>query len=221
MIQDAVNKVLSGVSLNAQEMEAAMSLIAEGQTTEAETIAFLSALAKKGETAEEITGAVRAMRRFVRPMTAAAEVVFDTCGTGGDAKGTFNVSTIAALVVAGAGVTVAKHGNRSVSSACGSADLMEELGVNINAPLEAVERCLHEAGIAFLYAPLLHPAMAHVQPVRRKLQTRTIFNILGPLINPAFPTHQLVGVYDKKLLAVLGEVFKNLGLKHALVAWGE
>jgi len=221
MMQDAVKKVSSGVSLNAQEMEAAMSLIAEGQVPEAETIAFLSALAKKGETAEEITGAVRAMRRFVRPLDAGAEVVFDTCGTGGDAKGTFNVSTVAALVVAGAGVTVAKHGNRSVSSACGSADLMEELGVNINASLEAVERCLHEAGIAFLYAPLLHPAMAHVQPVRRKLQARTIFNILGPLINPASPTHQLVGVYDKKLLPVLGEVFRNLGLKHALVVWGD
>ncbi|MDD5019751.1 MAG: anthranilate phosphoribosyltransferase [Candidatus Omnitrophica bacterium] len=221
MIQDAVKKVSSGVSLSAQEMEAAMSQIAEGHVSEADMVLFLDRLAKKGETADEFTGAVRAMRRFVRPLNVQAEMIFDACGTGGDVKGTFNVSTVAAFVIAGAGVTVAKHGNRSVSSKCGSADLMEELGVNINAPVETIEKCLKEIGLAFLFAPLLHPAMAHVQPARRKLQTRTIFNVLGPLINPAFPTHQLVGVYDKKLLPVLGLVFKNLGIKHALVAWGE
>ncbi|MFA5038542.1 MAG: anthranilate phosphoribosyltransferase [Candidatus Omnitrophota bacterium] len=221
MNQDALKKISSGEGLSAPEMENIICLIAEGRMPQEEMAPFLRALAEKGETAEEITGAVRAMRRFVRPLKVKADIVFDSCGTGGDAKGTFNVSTVAALVVAGAGIMVAKHGNRSVSSKCGSADLMEELGVNINAPVETIERCLERAGIAFLYAPLLHPAMAHVQPVRRKLQMRTIFNLLGPLINPAFPTHQLMGVYEKKLVPVLGEVFGNLGLKHALVVWGE
>lgn len=221
MIEDAIRKISSGEALTGTEMEGTISLIAEGRLSEAEISRFLSVLARKGETAEEITGAARAMRRFVRPIRTKAELVFDTCGTGGDGKGTFNVSTVAALIVAGAGVVVAKHGNRSVSSKCGSADLMEELGVNINAPIETIERCLERAGIVFLFAPLLHPAMAHVQPVRRKLQTRTIFNLLGPLINPVPLTHQLMGVYEKKLLPVIGEVFGNLGMKHAMAVWGE
>lgn len=220
-IPEAVSAITSGANLSAQDMEAVITQIAEGRVGEEDTARFLTALAKKGETPEEITGAVFAMRKFVRPIKVRADIVFDTCGTGGDAKATFNVSTISALVVAGAGLTVAKHGNRSVSSQCGSADLMEELGVNINASVETVERCLQSAGIAFLFAPFLHPAMAHVQPVRRKLHIRTIFNLLGPLINPASPTHQLMGVYEKKLVPVIGEVFRNLGLKKSLVVWGE
>jgi anthranilate phosphoribosyltransferase len=161
------------------------------------------------------------MRRFVTRINVKSDMVFDVVGTGGDCKKTFNVSTVSALVVAGAGITVAKHGNRSVSSHCGSADLFEALGVNINGSVSVVEKCINEIGIGFLFAPLLHPAMKYVQPVRKTLQMRTIFNIMGPLINPAFPTHQLLGVYDEGLVPVLGEVLNNLGIKHAMVAWGE
>ena len=220
-IEEAVQTISSGKNLTAQEMENVISRIAEGHAADEDTARFLTVLAKKGETAQEITGAVLGMRKFVRPVRVKTDIIFDTCGTGGDVKGTFNVSTIAALVVAGAGLTVAKHGNRSVSSRCGSADLMEELGVCINAPVETLERCLEQAGIAFLFAPFLHPAMARVQSVRRKLHIRTIFNLLGPLINPALPTHQLMGVYEKKFVPVIGEVFRNLGLKRSMVVWGE
>jgi len=221
MIEEFIGKVSHHTNLSAQEMESVISLIAEGHVQESEIASFLVALAKKKETAEEITGAARAMRRFVTRVNVHSDVIFDTCGTGGDGKGTFNISTIAAFIVAGAGIIVAKHGNRSVSGNCGSADLLEALGVNINAPVSLVEKCINEIGIGFLFAPMLHPAMAHVQPVRKSLKMRTIFNVMGPLINPAFPTHQLLGVYDEALVPVLGEVLKNLGLKHAMVVCGE
>ncbi len=221
MIQDAINKVSKRIDLTQDEMETAMSYIAEGQASDEEISSFLVALAKKKETASEIAGAARAMRKYVSRINIKKDVIFDTCGTGGDHKGTFNISTVTALVVAGAGVTVAKHGNRGVSSPCGSADLLEAMGVNINASVGVIEKCINEIGIGFLFAPLLHPAMQHVQPVRKDLKMRTIFNIMGPLINPAFPTHQLVGVYDQSLAPILGRSLMELGTKHAMVVWGE
>jgi anthranilate phosphoribosyltransferase len=221
MIQDAINKVSKRIGLTQEEMETAMSYIAEGQASDSEISSFLVALAKKKETADEIAGAARAMRKYVSRINIKKDVILDTCGTGGDNKGTFNISTVTALVVAGAGVTVAKHGNRSVSSPCGSADLLEAMGVNINVPVNVIEKCINEIGIGFLFAPLLHPAMQYVQPVRKTLKMRTIFNIMGPLINPAFPTHQLVGVYDESLVPILGRSLMELGTKHAMVVWGE
>jgi anthranilate phosphoribosyltransferase len=161
------------------------------------------------------------MRRYMRPIKVHKEFIFDVVGTGGDGQRTFNISTVTAFVVAGAGVTVCKHGNRAVSGTCGSADLLEELGVNINASIESVERCIAEAGIGFLFAPLLHPAMKYVQPARKKLGIRTMFNVLGPLINPARPTHQLLGVYEEGLVPVIGEALRTLGMRHAMVVWGE
>ncbi|MFH0877173.1 MAG: anthranilate phosphoribosyltransferase [Candidatus Omnitrophota bacterium] len=221
MIQEAIEKVSRRIDLTAEEMEFVMSSIAEGRVPEDQIEAFLVALARKKETAEEITGAASALRKYVTRIRLKSDLILDTCGTGGDNKKTFNISTVSAFVVAGAGVTVAKHGNRSVSSHCGSADLLEALGVNINAGTDIVERCLNEIGIGFLFAPLLHPAMKYVQPVRKKLKMRTIFNVMGPLINPAFPTHQFLGVYDESLVLVLCRVLANLGLKHAMVAWGQ
>ncbi len=221
MIEETIHKLSHHTDLSKDEAEAAMSLIAEGKVPEPEISSFLTALAKKGETADEIAGAALSLRKYVSRITVKQDVILDTCGTGGDQKGTFNISTLAAFVVAGNGVTVAKHGNRSVSGCCGSADLLESLGVNINVPVAVVERCIAEIGIGFLFAPILHPAMQYVQPVRQKLKKRTIFNILGPLINPAFPTHQLVGVYEERLVPVLGQALKDLGLKHAMVVWGE
>ncbi|MEK7849956.1 MAG: anthranilate phosphoribosyltransferase [Candidatus Omnitrophota bacterium] len=221
MIQDAINKVSKRIDLSQDEMETAMSYIAEGQASDEEISSFLVALAKKKETAEEIAGAARAMRKYMSRINIKKDIIFDTCGTGGDQKGTFNISTITALVVAGAGVTVAKHGNRGVSSPCGSADLLEAMGVNIDASVGVIEKCINEIGIGFLFAPLLHPAMQYVQPVRKNLKMRTIFNIMGPLINPAFPTHQLVGVYDQSLVPILGRSLMDLGTKHAMVVWGE
>lgn len=221
MIIEAIKKISSMQDLTSVEMEAVISSIAGGEIAEEDISRFLSVLTRKTETADEITGAARAMRRYVSRIKVEADVILDTCGTGGDGKKTFNISTVSAFVVAGAGITVAKHGNRAVSGTCGSADVLEALGVNINAGVDIVEKCLADFGIGFLFAPLLHPAMSHVQAARKKIKTRTIFNILGPLINPAFPTHQFLGVFDKLLVGVLGEVLKNLGLKHAMVVWGE
>lgn len=221
MIEEAIKKVSHKIDLTAEETEMIFAFIAEGKVPADEISSFLVALAKKKETSSEITGAARALRKYVARVKVDRDVILDTCGTGGDHKETFNISTVAAFVVAGAGITVAKHGNRCVSGACGSADLLESLGVNINVPVDTVEKCIQEIGIGFLFAPLLHPAMRYVQPVRKNLKMRTIFNIMGPLINPAFPTHQLLGVYEERLLPVLGEVLKNLGLKHAMVVWGE
>lgn len=221
MILEAIKKISSMQDLTSVEVEAVISSIAKGEVPEEDISRFLSVLARKTETADEITGAARAMRRYVSRIKVEADVILDTCGTGGDGKKTFNISTVSALVVAGAGITVAKHGNRSVSGTCGSADVLEALGVNINAGVDIIEKCLADFGIGFLFAPHLHPAMSRVQAARKKIKTRTIFNILGPLINPAFPTHQLLGVSEKHLVGALGEVLKNLGLKHAMVVWGE
>jgi anthranilate phosphoribosyltransferase len=203
-------------------MAEAVGEIMEGMASDAQMAAFLTALRLKGETEEEIAGAAQAMRaRCVNVPGANIENAIDTCGTGGDGAGTVNVSTLAALTAAGAGVTVAKHGNRSVSSRCGSADLLETMGVRIDVPPEISSRCLSEAGFAFLFAPLYHPAMKVVVPVRRDMGIRTIFNILGPLCNPAGVKRQLIGVYSPDLVTMIAAVLKRLGCERAMVVASE
>lgn len=182
--------------------------------------AFLTALRIKGETVEEIAAAARVLRKFVRPVKGAQKVILDTCGTGGDRSGTFNISTLSALAASGAGAVVAKHGNRSVSSRCGSADLLEKLGVDVEQVSLRAEEALKSCGIAFLFAPSLHPAMRHVAPIRRALGVRTIFNILGPLANPASARHQLLGVFSAALTRPMAEVLRALGSRHVLVVHG-
>jgi anthranilate phosphoribosyltransferase len=198
-----------------------MEEIMSGQATDAQIAAFAVALRMKGETVEEITGCARVMREKATRIRVPEPDVLDTCGTGGDAAGTFNISTAAALVAAGAGCRVAKHGNRSVSSSSGSADVLRELGVNIEAGVPAVERSLREAGIGFLFAPALHQAMRYAIGPRREMGVRTIFNILGPLTNPAFASRQLIGVYDARLLEPLARVLGNLGSVRCLVVHGD
>jgi anthranilate phosphoribosyltransferase len=194
--------------------------ILAGHLTEAQIAAALAALATKGEAVTELAGAARAMRRRAIRVQAIGQTVVDTCGTGGDGGGTFNVSTAAAFVVAGAGVAVAKHGNRSVSSRCGSADVLEALGVRIDAEPEIMEQALHEAGIAFLFAPRFHGAMKFAMPVRKQLGVRTLFNLLGPLANPAGATCQLIGVYAPHLTEMFAQALRLLGTRRAFVVHG-
>jgi anthranilate phosphoribosyltransferase len=217
---DAIRKLKNKENLTEKEIEAVMRVLISGQTPVEDIKNFLLALNDKGPTIEEITGAAKTLRKFLIPVKTKHGVVLDTCGTGGDRKGTFNISTLVALVVAGAGVVVAKHGNRSVSSQCGSADVLEALGVNLNAEESHLGQCLDQTGIAFLFAQRLHPAMKHVAPARKELGVRTIFNILGPLINPAKATHQIMGVYSRELVEPLTHVLRNLGLKRAMVVHG-
>ena len=220
MIREAIAKIADRINLTKKEMQATMQEIMNGKATPAQIAAFLTGLRVKGETVEELTAACQVMRQFLKPIRINKKVILDTCGTGGDSKHTFNISTISAFVVAACGITVAKHGNRSISSSCGSADLLEGLGVNINIDAAMMKSCLEKVGIAFLFAPKLHPAMKYATPVRREIGIRTIFNVLGPLSNPAKATHQLVGVYSKELVRPIAEVLKNIGLKHALVVHG-
>ncbi len=216
-----LQKLVERVDLSPAEVEAAFEAIFQGEATPAQMGAFLVGLRMKGETPAEIAAAATVMRRRATPVrTPAGRLVLDTCGTGGDGAGTFNISTAAALVVAGAGVTVAKHGNRSVSSQSGSADLLTACGVQIDAPVEVVEHCLAEVRIGFLYAPALHGAMRHVGPVRREVGVRSIFNLLGPLANPAHATRQLLGVYAASLVPVVAETLARLGTERALVVHG-
>src|SRR5947208_4914207 len=191
--------------LGTEDAAEAMRQIMAGEATPAQIGAFLLALRTRGETGDEVDGVARAMLEFADPVKA-PEPVIDTCGTGGDRSGTFNISTISAMVVAGAGVRVAKHGNRAASSHCGSADLLEALGVKIDLDPEGVERCLVEAGIAFMFAPVFHPAAAHAGPVRRELRVPTVFNFLGPLTNPARPAAQVIGVSDPAMLPLIADV---------------
>jgi len=221
MIKDFVQQLLEKKNLNSRQMQEIMQEILSGSVPTADIVAFLSSLNAKGETVEELTAAVKVMLEYVEPVIVDKPNILDTCGTGGDKKGTFNISTITAFVAAGAGVTVAKHGNRSVSSKCGSADILEALGVNINMDKEKIKKCLEEIGIAFLFAPALHPAMKHVMPARKLMAQKSMFNILGPLINPARATNQLVGVYAKEWVRPLAEVLHNLGSEHVLVVHGE
>ena len=198
-----------------------MSEIADGGATPAQVGAFLAALRVKGETVDEIAGAAEVMRQRVDRVRVDREVFVDTCGTGGDNQNTFNISTTAAFVVAGAGVCVAKHSNRSVSSRCGSADVLGALGVNVEASKEVVERCIEECGIGFLFAPRLHPAFKAVAGIRRELGIRSVFNLLGPLANPAGARHQVMGVYEPRWVPILGGVLAALGARHAFVVHGE
>jgi anthranilate phosphoribosyltransferase len=220
MIQDAVAKVVDMNNLSESEMMEVFSEIMEGRATPAQIAAFITALRMKGETVAEVTGAARIMRRKALRIDARSSVIVDTCGTGGDGSQTFNISTTAAFVAAAAGLTVAKHGNRAVSSGCGSADVLEALGVNIDAAPDVVEACVQQIGVGFLFAPRLHGAMKYAAGPRREIGVRTIFNMLGPLTNPAGATCQLIGVYDPRLTEMFAGVLKNLGTKRAFVVHG-
>lgn len=220
MIESFISTIMSGTSLSRGEASEAMSAIMSGDTPATQIAAFLTALRMKGEDAEEVTGFVETMRANATSVSTDGEMILDMCGTGGDGAGTFNISTIASIVVAAGGVTIAKHGNRAVSSQCGSADLLSELGVNIEMPVDYLSSCLKEVGMAFLYAPLLHPAMKYAAGPRRELKMRTIFNLLGPMTNPSNPTLQLMGVYDFDLAGLVAEVLKNVGVKRALIVQG-
>lgn len=219
-MKDLLAKVQSGADLTESEAEQAIADIMEGHTHPEEVEAFLLALRAKGEALSEVVGAARAMRRHALGLRVNGRVVIDTCGTGGDALKTANISTLAALVVAGAGVMVAKHGNRSITSSCGSADLLEALGVRVDLEPAAVERCIKEAGFGFLFAPRFHPAMKAVAPIRKKLGVPTIFNLLGPLTNPAGVKYQLVGVSDEAKMDLYAQALEALGVVHAMVVHG-
>ncbi len=216
----ALETVVTGRSLSSADAESAMSTIMAGEATAAQIAALLVALRIKGETVEEIAGFARAMRSAANLLDLERDDLVDTCGTGGDGANTFNVSTTAALIAAGAGVPIAKHGNRAVSSACGSADVLEALGVRLVSSEASLRRCLEAAGIAFLFAPAQHPAMKHAIGPRRELGLRTVFNLLGPLTNPAGAKRQVVGVYDAALVGPLAEVLGRLGAVHAMVVHG-
>jgi len=221
MIREAIAKLVAGADLTCDEATAAMNEIMSGAATDAQIAAFAVALRLKGETVEEITGCARVMREKATRIEAPVSDVLDTCGTGGDSSATFNISTAVALVAAGAGCCVAKHGNRSVSSSSGSADVFRELGVNIEADVATVERSMAEAGIGFLFAPALHGAMKYAIGPRREVGIRTVFNILGPLTNPAGARRQLLGVYDPNLLETMASVLRNLGSVRCLIVHGD
>lgn len=219
-IQDAITRVVSGRDLTREEAAATMKVLMSGQASNAQIAAFLTALRMKGESVPEITGLAETMRALATPVQTSRTPLVDTCGTGGDSSGTFNISTAAAFVVAGAGVAVAKHGNRGASSKCGSADVLEALGVRIDASANRVGQCIDEVGIGFLFARSFHSAMRHVAPVRAELKMRTVFNVLGPLTNPAGASGQVMGVFDAKLVEPLAQVLLGLGAKHAFVVAG-
>jgi len=220
MIRDLIKQLVNKKDLTAIQMQQVMREILSGSTETADIINFLTSLNEKGETVGELTVAVNEMLKYVEPVIVDTENILDTCGTGGDKKGTFNISTITAIVASGSGITVAKHGNRSVSSKCGSADILEALGVDINMNKARIKKCLKEIGIAFLFAPNLHPAMKNVMPARKQIAGKTMFNILGPLINPARATNQLIGVYSREWTRPLAQVLYNLGSRHVLVVHG-
>ena len=220
MIREAISKVVDGENLSQEEAAATMNEIMSGDATPAQISCFITALRLKGETVDEITGCAKIMREKVTRIESQAKPLVDTCGTGGDGLHTFNISTTAAFVAAGAGLHVAKHGNRSVSSKSGSADVLKALGVNIEADAVTVARCVDEVGIGFLFAPMLHPAMKYAIGPRREIGIRTIFNILGPLTNPAGASSQVLGVYDPGLTETLANVLKNLGSEHVFVVHG-
>lgn len=220
MIQQAIQQLLDGQSMSASQAEGVMDQVMSGGATPAQIAGFLIALRLKGETIDEIAGCARAMRRAAVAVNPLRADLVDTCGTGGDGAGTFNISTTTAFVVAGAGLGVAKHGNRSVSSKSGSADVLAALGVNLDLMPEQVAQCIDQVGIGFLFAPSLHPAMKHAIGPRRELGVRTIFNVLGPLTNPAGTPAQLIGVYDASLTEPLACVLKELGSRAAYVVHG-
>ena len=220
MIQEAIKDLIAGADLGRARTRAAMDQIMSGQATDAQIGAFLVALRIKGETVDEIAGCAEVMREKATPIATTRPDLIDTCGTGGDDSGTFNISTAVAFVACGAGLAVAKHGNRSISSHCGSADVLAALGVNVEASPEKVGECINEVGIGFLFAVALHGAMKHAIGPRRELATRTVFNVLGPLTNPAGAKRQLIGVYDGALTEALAGVLGQLGSERALVVHG-
>ncbi|HAW50327.1 TPA: anthranilate phosphoribosyltransferase [bacterium] len=217
MIKEVISKVVDRKDLSQEEAYQTMLEIMEGEATDSQIASYITALRMKGETIDEITGSAKAMREKAIYVDPSSDIVLDTCGTGGDRLGLFNISTISAFVVAGCGVVVAKHGNRSVSSQCGSADLLTGFSVNINIPKEGIERCLREIGIGFLFAPILHPAMKYAISPRREIGIRSIFNILGPLCNPARTKYQVLGVYDEGLCRPLANVLNQLGTISAVI----
>jgi len=233
MIKETIQKVVRGIDLTEEESKQVFDEIMSGKTTQAQIGSFLTALRLKGETVDEITGAAKIMREMAINIDVSTtvdidreeinideETVLDTCGTGGSGTNTFNISTACSFVVAGCGVKVAKHGNRSASSQCGSADVIEELDVNLNLSPDKVAECVREIGIGFLYAPLFHSAMKNAIGPRREIGIRTIFNIVGPLTNPARANVQVLGVYEDRLTEIMANVLKNLGTKHAFVVHG-
>ena len=220
MFRENLNTIVRGNDLNETQMSQMITEIFSGNVADTQIAAFMAALATKGETFEELAGAARAMRRKALRIQTSASTVVDTCGTGGDGAQTFNISTTTALVVAGCGVTVAKHGNRSVSSQCGSADLLETLGVKLDTAPEIVEEAVEEIGIGFLFAPLFHGAMRYAAKARQEVGLRSIFNMLGPLTNPAGANCQLLGVYAPELTEMFAHALKLLGTKRAFIAHG-
>lgn len=221
MIEQAIKKLSAGSNLTREEIEPAIEEIVSGRLDTPAIVSFLQALNKQGITADELAGAARVMRRHMLKIKTRHKVVLDTCGTGGDRRQTFNISTAAAFAAAGAGIAVAKHGNRSVSSKCGSADVLEELGVSINMKPETARRCLDEIGVTFLFAPLYHPATKYAMPARKEIGEKTIFNFLGPLCNPALAAYQLIGAPDKECAHNLALALKELESLHALVVYGQ
>ncbi|MBI5207670.1 MAG: anthranilate phosphoribosyltransferase [Candidatus Firestonebacteria bacterium] len=217
MIKDIIKKIVDKENLTIEEAYSTMLSIMNGETTSAQIACFITALRMKGETVEEITGCARAMREKAVRINVKKDIVVDTCGTGGDGGKTFNVSTACAIVAAGAGLTVAKHGNKAVSSLCGSADVLTALGVNIQSDVKKTEECINTIGIGFLFAPLFHTAMKHAIGPRQEIGIRTIFNILGPLTNPAGAHAQVLGVFSESLTEKLAGVLSNLGVKNAFV----
>ena len=220
MIKEAIDIVVSGKSLTIEQAAEVMQEIMDGEATPAQFGSFVTALRLKGETVEEIAGMARVMREKSVPVSVSGPLV-DTCGTGGDASKTFNISTTAAFVVAGAGLKVAKHGNRGISSGCGSADVLDALGVKIELGAPEVEKCLEDIGIGFMFAPTFHPAMKYAAPSRKEIGIRTVFNILGPMTNPAGAQSQLLGVFEESLTMKMAQVLCLLGCHHALVVHGE
>ena len=219
MIRESIDTVVSGQSLSMEDASLVMREIMEGEATPAQLGAFLTALALKGETTQEIAGMAKVMREMALQVKVAGELI-DTVGTGGDGKNTFNISTATAFVAAGAGLKVAKHGNRAASGSCGSADVLEALGVQIELSPEAVAQCVNEVGVGFMFAPAFHPAMRYAGPVRREIGIRTVFNILGPLTNPAGAQTQLLGVAFPELGGIMAEVLGLLGSHHAMIVHG-
>lgn len=220
MLELTLNQIESGQDISVEQMAKAVGVIMEGKSTEDQVARLLVALQRKGETVDELVGAAQAMRQHMTPIRTERTDVLDVVGTGGDGSSTFNISTAAALVTAAAGVPVAKHGSIAASSRSGSADALRELGVNVEANVEVVEACLNEIGICFCFAPMLHPAMRHVAPIRQKLGTPTIFNILGPLANPANAQFQLLGVAKEELLGKMADALVQLGTSRAIVVYG-
>ncbi|MBN2210916.1 MAG: anthranilate phosphoribosyltransferase [Sedimentisphaerales bacterium] len=221
MLREPTEKLLSKSDLSFSEAQAALNSILDGQCEPAAVAGFLTALAAKGETAPEVAGMARALRDHAVPVRPKSQPLVDIVGTGGDHSGTFNISTTASIVAAGASVYIAKHGNRAITSQCGSADILAALGVKIDAAPAAIERCIDEAGMGFMFAPCHHPTMKYVQPIRKALGFRTVFNVLGPLANPANVPLQIVGAAQPYLLPVMAEALKLLGVRRAMVVHGD